>query len=216
MEKRRGIYILAMLAALVLAAPQAWAAGIRFGGSDDQGSLRGSGVVQPQETQPQQEQSIGGRQSADEAGRDVLREAEKLRARYRQRQSEEAGTAGEHRYGFVVAFVDSESLLDPMMVKGLNRLENMDGVKFLLFNSQNKLKTPITKRSASELRRLENLDTPMARDDTGGHIAKQYNVTKFPTILYETPDHDVVTFYVPNTLSKVFNRIEIEKQKQAR
>lgn len=203
------------LAIAFVLVPQAHAQGIRFGGDDDQGSLRSQPRME--EEQNNQSQRLGGTPSkADEAGQDLLIEAQKMRARYRQKKAEASGTAGEHRYGFIVAFFDSESLLDPTLVKGLNRLESMDGIKFALFNSQNKLDRPITERSQAELRRLEGLEPPMARDDTGGHIAKQYNVTKFPTILYETPDHDVIPFYVPNTLEKVFTRIGYEQRKQAR
>lgn len=221
MVKNLSIYkLISMMAIMLFATPSAWGAGIRFGGDDAQGGLnpvQPNQGAQPEQSQRDQSQRLGGeRPSPAQSGRDVLMEAEKLKARYRQKQSEAAGTANEHRYGFVVAFFDSESLLDPMLVKELNQLKAMDGVKFALFNSANKLKTPITERGAAELRRLENLDPPMARDDTGGHIAKQYNVSKFPTILYETPNHDVVRFYVPNTLGKVFNRIEAEKRKQAR
>lgn len=211
------IYIL-LGGVFLLATPQAQAQGIRFGGQDTQGSLGApSGEAGPPARQENQlESQLPGRDPAHEVGRDVLQEAEKLRARYRQQQEEAAGTAHEHRYGFVAAFFDSESLMDPGLVEDLKQLEQMEGLKFALFHSSLSLDKPISQRSQREMKKLENLDPPMARDDTGGHIAKQYNVTRFPTILYETPDHDVIPFYVPNTLEKVFSRINIEKRKQSR
>lgn len=196
-----------------MAIPAAHAQGIRFGGDDEQSGLR--------QSQPQREQSepnspmpeISQREQAEISGRGLLREAEKLRARFRQGQSEAAGTSDEHRYGFVVAFMDTQSLMNPRYIKQLNALENMDGIKFLLFQSEY---NEMPNLSDTEIKRLENMEPLMARDDRGGKIANDYNVTKFPTILYETPNHDVIPFYVPSTLDRVFARINAEIRKQAR
>lgn len=210
------LLILAMM--VVLITPQAHAQGIRFGGEDTHGGLRQSegrsqqGGAQRDSGQTQG-QRLGGQSAPKKDGWNVVQEAEKLKARYRDKLAERSGTAHEHRYGFVVAFMDTASLMEPVMIKGLKRLESMDGIKFLLFNSKN---TAMPHMSRSKMKRLEKLDPPMARDDTGGQVAGQYNVDKFPTVLYETPEHDVLTFYVPNTLEKVFTRINREVRKQSR
>lgn len=190
----------AIFVAMLLVPTVVYGAGIRFGAPAP--SLK-----------PGQEQRIGGRPSAAQAGEELLDEAQKLRARYRQKKSEREGTAHEHQYGYIVAFFDTKSLLNPLLVDGLNRLEEMEGIKFLLFKSANTIDRPLEARPQGELKRLSKLEAPFARDDSGGVIADQYQVTKFPTVLYETPSHDVVKFYVPITLEKVFTRIGLEKRK---
>ena len=144
------------------------------------------------------------------AGRALLQEANKLKARFRQSQSEAAGTARAHRYGFVVAFMDTKSLMKPSFIKGLKKLNNTDGIKFLVFQSDHS----VDNLDRSQAKKLEDVEPVMARDDRGGKIAKQYGVEKFPTVLYERPNHEVTKIHTPHSLNAVFRHIRKVKRNQ--
>ena len=225
-----------------LIASPAHAQGIRQGGSDTHSGLRQHAPSQNQMGQnnrpSQSSQRLGGAASSEararralrqeptqktgnalkmnkqgrdaQAGRALIEEANKLKARFRQDQSEAAGTAHEHRYGFVVAFMDTTSLLKRSFVKDLKRLKNVDGIKFLLFQSEHSVEN----WSLNKAKKLEGVDPIMARDDRGGKVAKQYGVKKFPTVLYELPNHEVAKIYVPHSLNAVFQHIRKVKRNQ--
>lgn len=144
---------------------------------------------------------------------DLLKMADEFRARYRKDNATLRGMElpkSKYRYGFVVAFFDTKSLLNPTLVGQLSKLEKMDGIQFKLMKSQNNVNKKITDFSKEEIEKLSKVEMPLARDDTNGQIAANYKVTKFPTVLYETPSGEVVKFFVPNTMESVFQRIRKE------
>ncbi len=190
---------------------------LTFGGGQENVSPTaptGSGI----RTAPVEPASAVKRRNSFEDG-SLLDAAAGLRAKYREKREAEdrkAVNPNSYRLGFVVAFFDSESLVNPVLIKGLDKLDNMNGIKFKLFRSKENLTKKITDFSESEIKKLENLEIPMARTDTGGKVAKNYKVTKFPTILYETPSGKVVKFYTPTTMENVFRQIKKEKKKLAK
>jgi len=201
---------------LVLATPAA--AGIQVGGQD----------VQPTTSQPLQKKAeetptIGGIRQAEPAIQkteqpayqqgDLLKMAEEFRAKYRKEKAQMFGeqpASAEYRYGFVVAFFDTKSLVDPAFLEQLERLDTMDGLQFQLVKSLDNVKRNYKDFTPAELERLAKYNMPMARDDLQGTMAKNYKVDKFPTVLYETPSGEVVRFYIPTTMEAVFRRINKE------
>lgn len=164
---------------------------------------------------PKSKEELRQQRRAAQAQRKMLNEAKNLRARFRQQNPVEPDTSHTHRYGFVVAFMDSPSLMDPAYIKGLKRLKKVRGIEFLVFQSDHSLDKEFTLEQTKALaKKLEDVDPIMARDDSGGRIAKQYGVTKFPTILYERPNHQVEKLHVPHSLNKIFRLIRAEKRKQ--
>ena len=147
---------------------------------------------------------------------DLLKMAEEFRARYRQDKQQMFGEQppeNEYRYGFVVAFFDTKSLVDPTLGKQLGELEKIDGIQFKLLKSKDNLNKSYKDYTREELERLAKIELPMARDDLSGRIASNYKVDKFPSVLYETPSGEVVRFHVPNTMESVFRRIRQEARK---
>ena len=147
---------------------------------------------------------------------DLLKMAEDFRMRYRkdkQKMYGEQPAESEYRYGFVLAFFDTQSLLDPTLGKQLGELEKMDGIQFKLLKSKDNVTKSYKDYTQEELKKMAEIELPMARDDTNGRIASNYKVDKFPSVLYEIPSGEVVRFHVPNTMESVFRRIRQEARK---
>lgn len=210
-------WLVAAASLFLLATPAV--AGIRIGGQEAPSTTAQPFQKQAEEAPP----PIGGiRQSAPPPANaaqptfqqgDLLKMAEEFRAKYRQEKAQMFGeqpASAEYRYGFVVAFFDTKSLLDTTLLEQLERLDTMDGLQFQLVKSLDNITKTHKDFTPAELERLSKYNMPMARDDLQGKMAKNYKVDKFPTVLYETPSGDVVRFHVPTTMEAVFRRISKE------
>lgn len=198
-------------------------AGIRVAGeepAEQSGSLNfGGNEAAPANEGIRQAEPSKQQQAVDDAKYkkgDLLKMADEFRARYERDQQQITGrkpASNEHRYGYVAAFFDTKSLTDIALAKQIMELEKVDGIEFKLIKSHDNLNKSYKDFSKEELERLSQIELPFALDDTKGKIAANYNVKKFPTVMYQTPSGETVSFYVPNTMDAVFRRIRQEARK---
>lgn len=230
MKQKLSAFLLTCVAGSLLSAAPVFA-GITVGGqeapSTTQEQPQQKNHLQKRSQQPKQaEPAVGGiRQAVPTTTRtekpkyqqgDLLKMAEEFRARYRQDKQKMYGdkpAENAYRYGFVLAFFDTQSLLDPTLGKQLGELEKLDGIQFKLLKSKDNVTKTYKDYTQDELKRMAEIELPMARDDLNGRIAGNYKVDKFPSVLYETPSGEVVRFHVPNTMDSVFRRIRLEARK---
>lgn len=179
----------------------AFSAGIRFEGqqSHTQGTPQRLGGPKP------------GTTTAAAPISNLQKEAANLRARYRSQKAQNIKPNEESRYGVIAAFFDSDSLTKPRFIEGLNTLTATKGIKTALFLSKENTATPLEDTPLQQLEAIAELNLPFMRPDSGGRIARSYGITKFPTLLYETPNHEVIRFEKPASLDYVLRRIAKER-----